>query len=615
MNVNGLSLILKSAFAMFAKPTRRRLAGFTLIEVVAGIGVLAILLVGILGVYTVLTRAVKINREKIELVTLVDSYLEIARNLPYDKIGTVNGNPHGNLPDLTNPVTKVLESDSYKIYYEVTYIDDPSDGTILAGTDSAPNDYKQVKVFAESLTTGKLTTFVTTMVPKGPEGMGNSGALFIKVFNAEGQPVEGASIHIENTALTPNLVLDRTSDASGQWVEVGLPPSVTSYHIVVTKQGYSTDQTYPITPSNPNPVKPDATIIAGQITQISFSIDQLSTLTVKTLSPTCQNLSGVGVNVRGDKLIGTNPDIYKFNNSYSSSAGQIVVNDIEWDTYTPTLLNGQNYTLYGTSPVQNITLLPGTSQVFSLILGPFSVNSLRVIVKDAATGTPLEGALVHLRKGGSVPQDYYGTTGGSVWVQQDWTDGPGQSDFINPEAYYSDNGNIDINSVPTGVRLVKISGRYVTPGVLESSTFDTGTSATHYLNLTWEPTSQSSGTTLKFQIATNNDKTTWNFVGPDGTVNTYYTVSGTSINALHNGDRYVRYRVYESTTDDKHTPILTSVAVNYVSGCFTPGQTAFPDLTAGNNYDLFVSLSGYADQQINSLDINGNQYIEVLMSP
>lgn len=597
------------------KNLKSKIQGFTIVEAVVGIGVLAILLAGILGVYTILARTVKLNREKTELVTLVDSYLEIARNLPYDSIGTINGNPPGALPDYSNAVTKNLESASYKIYYEVTYIDDPADGTILAGTDSAPNDYKQIKVFAQNLSTNKLTTFVTTAAPKGTEGLNGGGALQIKVFDAEGQPVVGASIHIQNTALSPNLVLDRTSDAAGQWLEVGLPASVASYHLVVTKPGYSTDQTYPITAQNPNPIKPDATIVAGQVTQISFSIDLLSNLTIKTLSQTCQALSGVGVNVRGDKLIGIDPNVYKFDNSYASAAGQVVLNDIEWDTYTPTLLSGQNYTIYGTSPIQSITLLPGTSQVFSLILGPASVNSLLVIVKDASTGTPLEGASVHLRKGGSVPQDYYGTTGGSVWVQKDWTNGPGQSDFINPDAYYFDNGNVDIVSVPTGVRLKKISGRYVTPGVLESSTFDTGTAITDYANLTFEPASQSLGTSLSFQIATNDDKTTWNFLGPDGTPDTYYTVSGTSINPLHDGNRYVRYRVYEATTVDKKTPILTSLGINYVSGCFTPGQTMFPDLTSGNNYDLFVTLPGYVDTTINSLDINGNQYLEVLMSP
>ena len=589
--------------------------GFTLIEAVVGIWILAILLVGVLGVYSILARTVKLNREKTELVTLAASYLEVARNLPYSQVGTINGNPHGNLPDKTNPIAVNLEGGSYRIYYEVTYLDDPADGTILAGTDPSPNDYKQVKMFVEKVATGALTAFLTNVSPKGLEGISNAGALLIKVFNAQGQPVAGADIHIENTILNPPIVLDRQSDAGGNWAEVGLPASVNGYHIVVAKSGYSSDQTYPITVQNPNPIKPDATIVNGQVTQVSFSIDQLSNLTINTYSQTCHDLNNVGVNVRGNKLIGTVPDVFKFNQNYSSVLGRIILNNIEWDTYTPTLLSGQNLMIYGTSPVQSINVLPGTSQTFTLILGPQTINSILVIVKDASTGTPLEGAVAHLRKGGSVPQDYYATTGGSVWVQRDWTNGAGQADFTDPTRYFSDNGNVDVNSVPTGARLRKQSGRYVAPGALESSAFDTGTSASNFTTITWEPTSQTQGTELKFQIASNNDNAIWVYKGPDGTGGTYYTVSGTSVNSVHDNNRYVRYKMFEDTINDKYTPVLTSVAINYVAGCFTPGQAIFPDLTSGNNYDLDVSLTGYQPTIINSLDISGNQILEILLSP
>ena len=395
-----------------------------------------------------------------------------------------------------------------------------------------------------------------------------------------------------------------------------MPESVNGYHIVVSKAGYSSDQTYPITPQNPNPIKPDATIVNGEITEVSLFIDLLSNLTVRTLDQFCQPQSGVDVNIRGDKLIGTAPDVYKLNQDFTSAAGQIVLNSIEWDTYTPTLLTGQNLFVRGTSPIQKITVLPGTSQVFTIILGNSTTDySLLVIVKDAATGTALEGANVHLIKGGSTPQDYFGTTGGSVWVQTDWTAGPGQGLIGSPDRYFVDDGNIDINSVPTGVRLNKIAGRYVASGWLESSTFDTGTVNTDYTTLTFEPQSQSPDTLIRFQVASNNDMLTWDYLGPDGTPGTYYTVSGTTLNPIHDNDRYIRYKVYLDTTDDKKTPVITSMNINYVSGCSTPGQAFFPDLTVGNNYDLEVTLAGYQDFTVNSLDITTHNVLEVLMSP
>lgn len=590
-------------------------SGFTLIEAVVGTAILGILIVGIISVFAAISKVAKANREQTILTTLATNYLETVRNLSYSDVGTINGNPAGPLADFSNPKVATIETKTFNIYYEVTYIDDPADGTILAGTDFAPNDYKQVKMFIRNVATSAITAFYTTVSPKGLEGINNAGALWIRVFDANGQPVQNANIHIENLTLMPNIILDRQSDSAGNWIEVGLPESVNSYHVVVTKSGYSTDQTYPVTVQNPNPTKPDATIITGTVTQISFSIDLLSTLNIRTLDSTCQNLNGVGVNVQGAKLIGTNPDVYKYYQNHTSSAGLIPLTNIEWDTYTPTLLTGQNLMVIGTSPIQTINLLPGTTQSFTLILGTQTTNSLLVIVKDGATLSPLEGVAVHLRKGGSTPQDYYATTGGSIWKQMDWTGGAGQADFADPARYFVDDGNVDINSVPTGLRLKKITGDYVLAGELTSSTFDTGTSASNFTTIDWLPTSQDPATTLKFQIATNNDNLTWSYKGPDGTGSTYYTVPGTSINSVHDNSRYIRYRAFLSTTNDKKTPVLTSIGINYVAGCFTPGQANFPDLTAGNNYDLDVALTGYQAQILPNLDISGNQTIEILMSP
>lgn len=593
-----------------------RQSGFTLIEAVVSIGVFAVIIAGVIGVLTALTTVVKAHREKIILSALADTYLEIARNLPYRSVGTLNGNPNGVLPDATNPRIISIQSTTYRLYYEVTYIDDPADGTILAGTDPNPNDYKQVKMFVRNMTTNALTTFVTNISPKGLEGISSAGAIRIQVFDARGRSVPNAAVHIENRALIPAIILDRTADAAGTWIEVGLPTSVNGYHIVVTKAGYSTDQTYPITTANPNPIKPDATVVVGRVTDVSFSIDLLANLTIKTLTQRCAPLDGVGVNVTGAKLIGLTPTVLNFDQNFTSVAGQILLNNIEWDVYTPTLLPGQRLLLYGTAPIQSINVLPGTSSTFSFILGAASANSLRVIVKDATTNAPLEGAAVHLRKGGSVAQDYGPfLTGGSLWRQEDWTGGAGQVTFTDPTRYFADDGNVDTNSVPTGVRLKKISGRYVSSGVVESSSFDTGTAQSVYTSLSWEPTSQDPATTVKFQVAGSNDNRTWNYKGPDGTAGTYYTVPGSTISSTLTNSRYVRYKAYLATTDDRRTPVFTSLSVNYVSGCSTPGQVMFPNLTAGNNYDLDVTLAGYQRWVLTSFTITGNQTREVLMTP
>ncbi len=586
--------------------------GFTLVEVVIGIGVFAIVAVSIYGIIASMFSAIKYEREHASVAALADRFMEIARNLPYSQVGTLGGNPHGSLPDFANASTTTVGSNTYQLYYEVTYVDDPADGTIAAGTDPAPNDYKQVKLFVKNMTTGIITDFVTTIVPSSLESLSSGGALAIKVFNAVGQPVPNAQVSIVNNALSPSLNLSRQSDASGNWTEVGLPDSSNSYHVVVTKSGYSTDATYPITGQNPNPVKPDGTILNGQATQVSFSIDQLSNVTFHTLNQTCQPLPSVGLEVRGAKLIGT-PNVYKFDNTYTSDAnGLVPLTNIEWDNYTP-MLTSPSSMIYGSYPIQQVAVLPNTSQDFSLIVGPATANSLLVIVKDAATGNPIEGATVDLQTI-SPAGDTYETTGGSIWNQESWAGGAGQALWSDPTMYFSDDGGVSASGVPAGLRLLNTGSAYVPSGTLTSSAFDTGTVSTSYTTLTWQPTSQDPATAVQFQVATNNDNATWNFVGPDGTANTYYTTSGSSISATNNNNRYVRYRVTLSTSDSSKTPVLTGVNLNYVSGCFTPGQVMFPGLAAGANYNVVVSMTGYQTQTISSVNINGYSVLTVLLS-
>ena len=586
--------------------------GFTLLEVVIGIGILSILLLGMLGSYNLLSRATRAAREQTVLTSLSSQYLEIVRNLPYSDVGTVNGNPNGTLPDYNNAFTSTIEGKQYKIYYEVTYIDDSADGTIAGGTDPSPNDYKQVKMKIEKVSTGAITTFLTSVSPQGLEGLNNAGALSIRVFDAAGQPISDANVHIASVGVSPSIILDRQTDANGNWIEVGLPSGANRYNIVVSKNGYVSSQTYPITVQNPNPVKPDATVSNGQVTQLSFTIDIPGNLTIRTLNQSCQNVNNVNLNVHGDNLIGTTPNVYEYDQNHTSSNGQVALTNIRGDTYTPTMLTGQSNMVYGTSPIQEIQVLPGSNQIFSLILGPSSTNSLLVIVKDAATGAALEGASARLYK--NAVGDYYGTTGGNVWQQISWTGGSGQANYSTTNRYFADNGNIDVATTPTGVRLRKQGNNYQTPGTLESSSFDTGGSS-NFTTISWNPTSQSSGTTLRFQIATNNDNATWNYIGPDGTAATYYTVPGTSLNSVHDNNRYIRYKAFLSTTASSRTPVLSNININYVAGCFSPGQTMFPSLTAGTGWTLVVSLPGYQNHTDSNLNINGNQIWEVLMTP
>ena len=70
-----------------------------------------------------------------------------------------------------------------------------------------------------------------------------------------------------------------------------------------------------------------------------------------------------------------------------------------------------------------------------------------------------------------------------------------------------------------------------------------------------------SGVGIKFQIATNDDPSTWNFVGPDGTAGSYYNSAGAiPLNSV--SARYFRFKAI-LTGDGNETPILENITVNY----------------------------------------------------
>jgi hypothetical protein len=134
----------------------------------------------------------------------------------------------------------------------------------------------------------------------------------------------------------------------------------------------------------------------------------------------------------------------------------------------------------------------------------------------------------------------------------------------------------DFNGLIDEVRLSNIARApgYLSNGALMSSIHDTGSNS-NFNTISWNPTSQPPNADIKFQIATNNDESTWNFIGPDGTAGTYYIdPTGESICSDHNGDRYLKYKVYFSTTDEDETPTLQDVTINYGDDTGPPSITA-----------------------------------------
>ena len=108
-----------------------------------------------------------------------------------------------------------------------------------------------------------------------------------------------------------------------------------------------------------------------------------------------------------------------------------------------------------------------------------------------------------------------------------------------------------------------VPGVFLSSGNLESSAFDTGAPST-FTTLTWNATTPAS-TSVKFQIRSASTQVglssaTW--YGPTGSGD-FYTTSGTAINGIHNGGRWVQYRVTLDTSDTSKTPTLHDLRIDY----------------------------------------------------
>jgi prepilin-type N-terminal cleavage/methylation domain-containing protein len=551
-------------------------AGFTLLEVLIGIAIFSIVSTGLYVGYASILEIVQASQFNATALSLIESHVEEVRNMRYEDVGTVGGVPAGVIPQ-SKAVT--IDSVTYTLRTYVRNIDDPFDGQI-GGTpnDTAPADYKlvELQVTCDTCTTQKPVTMTTWVAPKNLESSTKNGSLFVRVFDGTGAPVVGATVHVINAGVTPAVDVTDITNVDGMLQLVDTATSSAGYHITVTKEGYSSDQTYP--PGNPaNPVKPDATVATQQLTISSLSIDRVASLTVRARDRFCVPIPGVAFGLAGAKLIGTEPDVPKYSQNLTTGAqGIATMASLEWDAYTLTPLVGA-FDIAGTASSLSFNLDPAAVRSVAWLVASHSQNGLLVSVRDGS-GVPVQDAVVRLTGPG---YDRTLISGKSELSQTDWSGA----------AYDSKSDGIQAG---TSLTLTESGGIYATGSMdwLVSDTYDLGSSSTTFAQLSWSPASNPPQTTVRFQLAANNDGSTWAFVGPDGTAGSYFTSTPSDIPASLAGNRYLRYRVELSTDDPGTGPTVDDVAIAFGSGCLVAGQAYFNGLAAGS-YTLSVSAMGF----------------------
>lgn len=257
--------------------------GMSLVDVLVGSALILIVFVALLGLLRASLLVSSSAKAKAGATAVATTQLEYLRSLPYDSVGTVGGIPAGTVPQFA---TTTLNGIPYGVRTFVQYVDDSKDGLAASDSNSIPTDYKRVRVAVTYLFRAeeREVALVSNIAPPGMESTVGGGTLRVEVVDAVGAPVSGASVHVYNPSLSPAVDFTAFSDIEGAVLLPGAPTS-TDYRITVSKEGYSTAETYERNATNQNPTPGYLTVAESQTTTGTFAIDLLGTLTVSTFSP------------------------------------------------------------------------------------------------------------------------------------------------------------------------------------------------------------------------------------------------------------------------------------------------------------------------------------------
>jgi len=114
---------------------------FTLIELICVISLIAVICLSIFSAFNFVYDLTEANHARINALNLAQEKIELIKNMDYQLIGLVGGEPPGNL---TGSEDIQINNLSFQIFYQVNWIDDPYD--LTAPADTAPHDYKRVQV-------------------------------------------------------------------------------------------------------------------------------------------------------------------------------------------------------------------------------------------------------------------------------------------------------------------------------------------------------------------------------------------------------------------------------------------------------------------------------------
>lgn len=257
--------------------------GFSLIDVIVGVALMLVLFLALFGVLRASLEVSALAKAKATAVEIGSTQIEYLRGLAYDSLGTLNGIPAGNVPQVA---TSTVDGIPYTIRTYIEYFDDTADGQGVSDTNHVTTDYKIGKITVSYSIHGvaKSVVLVSNFVPPGIESSTGGGTLSLHIVDALGNDVPDADVQIINASTSPTINLTTVSDTTGL-VLIGGAATSSMYQIFASRPGYSSAQTYARTSQNVNPTPGYLTVVKDQTTSATFAIDRLATLTLSSLSP------------------------------------------------------------------------------------------------------------------------------------------------------------------------------------------------------------------------------------------------------------------------------------------------------------------------------------------
>ena len=358
-------------------------------DVIVGVALVLIVFLALFGLLRASLLISSSAKAKAGATAVATTQMEYIRSLPYNSVGTVGGIPSG---PVAQYATTTLNGIPYAVRTLVEYVDDAKDGSGASDSNGITTDYKRVRI-ATTYTfrsEEREVAIVSNIAPPSIETTTGGGTLRINVVDAAGVAVAGASVRIQNPGVAPAVDFTTFSDIAGSISLPGAPTS-TDYRITVSKDGYSTAETYARDATNQNPTPGYLTVALNQTTTSTFSIDLLSTLTLKTFSPiraaTSDDTFSTGSNIAsavstqvagGALLLSGSPGAYALSGSATATSTS-PTHISQWTSATADISVPAGTTLHiqvtdGAGGLLPDTALPGNSAGFTTF--PINLSSV-----------------------------------------------------------------------------------------------------------------------------------------------------------------------------------------------------------------------------------------------